>query len=1074
MSLLYRLSALPAVTTLDATDIVPCVDISAGANGTSKITIANLRTVIIGTAIVIGAASLTNVGRLTKVASAGTLAEANILDNCSGVVTLTKAGASARAVTLPDSNFTVAGQDLANTFSANQTFTSGSTPGAPSSNVIIGGGSVAIATSLAVGAAPSSSTAALLPASTTSASSLRLPHGTAPTSPVNGDIWTTTVAVFVRINGVTVQLSSGSATIGGSIANDQVAIGNGSNAIDGSSSFTWDGTSLNLTGVTGLGIAATSSTNLNLAVSTTGVSSLRIGHGAAPTSPVNGDIWTTTTAMFVRINGATVQLGNGIFSGSIAANQIAVGSGTNALAGSANFTWDGTSFTVTGVSGHNIAASSSTALNLSVGTTGVSSLRIGHGVAPTSPVNGDIWTTTAGFFVRINGSTITLGSGTIGGSITTNQIAVGSGTNAIAGSSSLTWDGTSFAVSGVAGINTAASSTTSLNLPASTTGVSSLRLAHGVAPTSPVNGDIWTTTAGVFARIAGSTVTLVYGTLSTNQVIYGGGSGSALASTALFTDGAHLGIGATYAADAHLVITGASSGVSSLRIVQGSAPTSPVNGDIWTTSTGFFVRINGTTQQMATGTIGGSIAANQIAVGSGTNAIAGSSNFTWDGTSFTVTGVSGHNIAASSSTALNLSVGTTGVSSLRIGHGTAPTSPVDGDIWTTTIGFFVRINGATQQMGAGSGTVTISGSPAANQLAFFTASTIISSGSNLLYDGTTLELVSGSSRMTIGTAASSSTKLNLAAATTSYSSLRLAHGSAPTSPVNGDMWTTTSGLFVRINGSTVALGGAGVISGSATANFVAVGSGTNTISGSSSLQWDGTFLSVNGAVAIGITASGSTYLNLIAASTGNSSMRMAAGTAPTSPVSGDVWHDSARKAVAVYVDTLKQMLIGVIFTQTAISTDVTNTVTATTILAAGTGTKQLQADFFTAGKTIRLTIKGRISSAAAETGTIDIKLDGTTIVSTGSVTLSSFSNNEFEIMVDITCYTTGASGTVVAIGQMLVANPGGSSLQVGFSNSAAQTLDTTTSYAIDAKMTWGSASSSDHITTQVCSVEILN
>lgn len=41
------------------------------------------------------------------------------------------------------------------------------------------------------------------PASTTSAASIRMPHGTAPTSPVNGDEWTTTAGKFVRINGVT-------------------------------------------------------------------------------------------------------------------------------------------------------------------------------------------------------------------------------------------------------------------------------------------------------------------------------------------------------------------------------------------------------------------------------------------------------------------------------------------------------------------------------------------------------------------------------------------------------------------------------------------------------------------------------------------------------------------------------------------------------------------------------------------------------------------------------------------------------------------------------------------------------
>lgn len=33
--------------------------------------------------------------------------------------------------------------------------------------------------------------------------------------------------------------------------------------------------------------------------------------------------------------------------------------------------------------------------------------------------------------------------------------------------------------------------------------------------------------------------------------------------------------------------------------------------------------------------------------------------------------------------------------------------------------------------------------------------------------------------------------------------LRAPHGAAPSSPVNGDMWTTTAGLFVRVNGVTV-------------------------------------------------------------------------------------------------------------------------------------------------------------------------------------------------------------------------------------------------------------------------------
>lgn len=56
--------------------------------------------------------------------------------------------------------------------------------------------------------------------------------------------------------------------------------------------------------------------------------------------------------------------------------------------------------------GVGVAPSDTSVLTLKAGTTGVSSLRIPHGAAPTSPVNGDMWTTTAGLFVRINGSTI--------------------------------------------------------------------------------------------------------------------------------------------------------------------------------------------------------------------------------------------------------------------------------------------------------------------------------------------------------------------------------------------------------------------------------------------------------------------------------------------------------------------------------------------------------------------------------------------------------------------------------------------------------------------------------------------
>lgn len=55
---------------------------------------------------------------------------------------------------------------------------------------------------------------------------------------------------------------------------------------------------------------------------------------------------------------------------------------------------------------------------------------------------------------------------------------------------------------------------------------------------------------------------------------------------------------------------------------------------------------------------------------------------------------------------------TTGTAGLNVPHGTAPSSPVNGDIWTTTSGLFSRINGATSQVSGtntGDQTITLTG-----------------------------------------------------------------------------------------------------------------------------------------------------------------------------------------------------------------------------------------------------------------------------------------------------------------------------------------------------------------------------
>lgn len=82
-------------------------------------------------------------------------------------------------------------------------------------------------------------------------------------------------------------------------------------------------------------------------------------------------------------------------------------------------------------------------------------VNLGEGLAPTVPVDGDLWITTTGFYAHVNGVTHDLlaGGGTIGGSIAANQIAVGSGVDAIGGSADLTWDGSILSVTGSFGVS---------------------------------------------------------------------------------------------------------------------------------------------------------------------------------------------------------------------------------------------------------------------------------------------------------------------------------------------------------------------------------------------------------------------------------------------------------------------------------------------------------------------------------------------------------------------------------------------------------------------------------------------
>lgn len=141
---------------------------------------------------------------------------------------------------------------------------------------------------------------------------------------------------------------------------------------------------------------------------------------------------------------------------------------------------------------------------------------------------------------------------------------------------------------------------------------------------------------------------------------------------------------------------------------------------------------------------------------------------------------------------------TTAIPSARLPHGAAPSSPTDGDIWTTTAGLFVRINGATVgplSAGGGGGTTT-------NPITFNNSDA--GSGSGVNFDGSVARTISSNTIGALNKAGGTMTgTLTLKASAAGGAGINNPHGAAPTTPNNGDIWTTTSGLFVRINGATV-------------------------------------------------------------------------------------------------------------------------------------------------------------------------------------------------------------------------------------------------------------------------------
>ena len=294
-----------------------------------------------------------------------------------------------------------------------------------------------------------------------SAASINLPHGSAPSSPVNGDMWTTTGGLYARINGATLGPFGGGTTPGGSNGNVQY---NNSGVFGGAAEINISGNDLNLsagdlqfTGNTGnpqyIEGDFSNATSLNRTTFRAYASNSNTFVQCVPNGTATNASWIAWNNVNPT-NAEYISVGIDATQALISTSKAPGGSGTSRPMVFRTGDTPSAALTI----GTDLNSTFTGTVIAPAATASLASMRIPHGTAPSSPTNGDIWTTTGGIFVRINGSTVGPlgtggGGGTPGGSNT--QVQYNNG-GAFGGITNVTSDGTDFTAVKVTGTTTLA------------------------------------------------------------------------------------------------------------------------------------------------------------------------------------------------------------------------------------------------------------------------------------------------------------------------------------------------------------------------------------------------------------------------------------------------------------------------------------------------------------------------------------------------------------------------------------------------------------------------------------------
>ena len=435
----------------------------------------------------------------------------------------------------------------------------------------------------------------------------------------------------------------------GTPVNDQVGVWTGDGTIEGTTGLTYNGTDLNITGnitlsgtVDGIDIATDVAantakvTNATHTGQVTGATALALDVSAITAQPAAGAVVGTDT-MIINDGGVLSEVtanqlatffnstGGDVFKvGTPVNNELAVWTGDGTLEGESGLTYDSSRLTLTG--------------DLTVG--GLDGISLDVGATNNSIIHWKQATVQRAYIQYLDAGDIFLING---GSLASVEIRAGN-------LPAITID-TSQHVTFVEKVT----------FDASTTADPSFNIPEGVAPTSPVDGDVWITSAGAFnARLNGATVDLTdtggdvfkVGTPADDQVAVWTGDGTAEGTSGLTYNGTALNItgnitlsgtvdGVDIATRDHDAVTFAGTGTY-ISLSGQEITVDPITiSDI--SDFGTYAEISGTP------------ADNRIAVWTGATDIEGDANLTWNGSILAVTGTT--NITGALTTTLNITAG---------------------------------------------------------------------------------------------------------------------------------------------------------------------------------------------------------------------------------------------------------------------------------------------------------------------------------------------------------------------------------------------------------------------------------